>query len=80
MAFCTDGCLTGMTETQVTKLYNRIRRKIGAPVMGVELKDEQLEECVCEAIEEYSSYVNNWIMQNRLGEMLGLPSEIDFTF
>ena len=79
MAFCTDGCLTGMTESQVTSLYNRIRRKIGAPVMGVELRDEQLEECVCEAIEEYSSYINNWVMQNRLGEMLGLPSEIDFT-
>lgn len=77
--FCTDGCLSGMTQNEQTKLFKRIRRFLGEPVMGVELEDEQIEECVCMAIEEYSSYVNNWVMQNRLGEMLGLPSEIDFT-
>ncbi len=79
MAFCTDGCLTGMTQSEQTKLFSRIRRFLGEPVMGVELEDEQIEECVCMAIEEYSSYINNWVMQNRLGEMLGLPSDIDFT-
>ncbi len=47
--------------------------------MGVELLDEQLEECIQEAIEEYSSYINDWVLRNRLGEMLGLPSEVDFT-
>jgi len=79
MSFCATGCLTGMSATEKTKLLSRIRRKIGAPVMGVELVDNQIEECICESIEEYSSYVNNWVMRNRLGEMLGLPSEIDFT-
>lgn len=78
-AFCADGCLTGMTSTERTKLFKRIRHFLGEPVMGVELEDEQIEEAVCMAIEEYSSYVNNWVLQNRLGEMLGLPSEIDFT-
>lgn len=78
-AFCSDGCLTGMSQSEQTKLFKRIRHFLGEPVMGVELEDEQIEECVCMAIEEYSSYINNWVMQNRLGEMLGLPSEIDFT-
>ena len=77
--FCADGCLTGMSQTEQTKLFKRIRRFLGEPVMGVELEDEQIEECICIAIEEYSSYVNNWVLQNRLGEMLGLPSDIDFT-
>lgn len=77
--FCTDGCLSGMSQTEQTKLFKRIRYFLGEPVMGVELTDEQIEECICMAIEEYSSYINNWVMQNRLGEMLGLPSEIDFT-
>jgi hypothetical protein len=31
------------------------------------------------AIEEYSTFINNWVINNRLGEMLGLPSEYDFT-
>jgi len=45
--FCPIGCVTGMTQTEKTVIFHRIRRKLGAPVMGVEL--------------------------------LGLPSEIDFT-
>lgn len=77
--FCAEGCLTGMTVTEKNQIFRRIRRKLGAPVMGVELLDEQLEECVCEAIEEYSGYINDWVLRNRLGEMLGLPSEVDFT-
>jgi len=77
--FCAEGCLTGMTSTEKNQIFRRIRRKIGAPVMGVELVDEQIEECICEAIEEYSSYINDWVLRNRLGEMLGLPSEVDFT-
>lgn len=77
--FCAESSLTGITVTEKNQIFRRIRRKIGAPVMGVELLDEQLEECICEAIEEYSSYINDWVIRNRLGEMLGLPSEIDFT-
>ena len=77
--FCADGALTGMTQNEQTKLFKRIRRFLGEPVMGVELDDEQIEECVVIAIEEYSSYINNWVLQNRLAEMLGLPSDIDFT-
>jgi len=77
--FCAEGCLTGMSVTEKNQIFRRIRRKIGAPVMGVELLDEQIEECICEAIEEYSSYINDWVLRNRLGEMLGLPSEVDFT-
>ena len=47
--------------------------------MGVELEDEQLEECLCEAIEEYSSKIHQWALENRLSQMLGLPNDIDFT-
>ena len=79
MGFCTDGCLTGMSQSEQTKLFKRIRTFLGEPVMGVELEDSHIEEAICMAIEEYSSYVNNWVMQNRLGEMLGLPSDYDFT-
>jgi hypothetical protein len=79
MDFCGDYCLSGMSQTDVTRLFRRIRRKLGEPVMGVELHDEQLEECVCEAIEEYSSYINNWALENKMSQMLGLPNDIDFT-
>ena len=63
--FCAEGCLTGMTVTEKNQIFRRIRRKIGAPVMGVELLDEQIEESICEAIEEYSTYINDWVLINR---------------
>jgi len=77
--FCADNWTDGMSDNDRQRLFSRIRRKIGAPVVGVELLDENIEECIVESIEEYSSYINNWVLQNRLGEMLGLPSEVDFT-
>lgn len=79
MSFCTDHCLSGMTSQQQADLIARIRYKLGYPVMKVELQDRQIEECICESIEEYSTYINNWVLTNRLGEFLGLPSDIDFT-
>jgi len=74
-----EDCLSGMTQDQVQRIFKRIRRKLGEPVMGVELEDEQLEECICEAIEEYSSKIHQWGLENRLSQMLGLPNDIDFT-
>jgi hypothetical protein len=79
MDICADNCLSGMSQSDISRLYRRIRRKLGEPVVGVELRDEQLEECVCEAIEEYSSFINNWALENRMSQMLGLPKNIDFT-
>ena len=78
--FCDEeSCLVGMPDADRAKLIRRIRRFLGEPVMGVELDDEQVEEAICMAIEEYSTFINNWVINNRLGEMLGLPSEYDFT-
>lgn len=68
-----------MTESAQQALFRRIRRKIGAPVLTVELVDEQIEECICQAIEMYSSNINNWALENRMAEMLGLPNNEDVT-
>lgn len=76
---CAQYPLYDMPDDEKEKLINRIRRKLGAPVMGVELSDEQIEECISEAIEEYSTKINEWALENRMAEMLGLPKTIDFT-
>lgn len=73
------GCLSGVTNTEKAEIINRIRHDFGAPVVTVELRDEQIEVSICSAIQEYSSYINDWFLRNKLGEMLGLPNEIDFT-
>ena len=79
MEICSDHPLTGMSETAKISLFKRIRRKLGEPVMGVELTDSQIEECVSEAIEEYSSFISQWSLENKMSQMLGLPKDIDFT-
>ena len=79
MEIYSENSISGMSSSDVARLYRRIRRKLGEPVMTVELRDEQLQECVEEAIEEYSSYINEWALENRMSQMLGLPKDIDFT-
>jgi len=76
---CVDYCLTGMTSSDKQHLFNRIRLKLGAPIMGVELTDAQIEVCTCEAIEYLSDFINQWTLENKLSQMLGLPNNIDFT-
>ena len=73
------GCLTGVTSSEKSRIYNRIKMLLGAPVVKVELRDEQLEAMVCHSIEEYSVHVADWFLQNQLAEILGVPSEIDLT-
>jgi len=73
------GCLSGITDTEKAEIINRIRRDFGAKIVTVELHDEHIENSICSAIQEYSSYINDWFLRNKLGEMLGLPNEIDFT-
>lgn len=73
------GCLTGVTSTEKTRIFNRVKMLLGSPVVGVELKDEQLEAMVCHSIEEYSVHVTDWFLQNQLAEILGVPNEIDLT-
>jgi hypothetical protein len=79
MDLCYDYALTGMSTTDKAVLFRRIRRKIGEPKLTTELDDSQLEDCVCEAIEEYSTFINNWALENKMSQMLGLPTNIDFT-
>lgn len=77
--FCGSGALSGMTSYEYNDIIRRIRVFLGEPVLGVELDNEQIELAIQMAIEEYSSAIHFWTMQNNLAEMLGLPSEIDFT-
>lgn len=73
------GCLSGVTDAQKMGIRRKVRLFFGAPVLDIELDDSQIDSELCNAISEYSTYINDWALRNRLGEMLGLPNEIDFT-
>jgi len=71
--------LSGMTEYQKQELFYMIRSDLGEPVVGVELEDSNLEVSFVRGIREYSHYINQWAMNNRMSQMLGLTKDIDFT-
>ncbi len=72
-------CLSGVSDASKQELIYMIRQDLGEPVVGVELRDSQIEVAFCRAIREYSHFINQWALENRLSQMLGLPREIDFT-
>lgn len=79
MSDCVFNCLSGTSETEKQELFYMIRQELGEPVVQVELADSQLEVAFCKAIREYSTFINNWSLENRMSQMLGLPKDIDFT-
>lgn len=79
MGACEFTCLSGTSESAKQELFYMIRQELGEPVVNVELADSQLEVSFCKAIREYSTFINNWALENRMSQMLGLPKDIDFT-
>lgn len=72
-------CLSGVTDYDKQELFYMIRQELGEPVVNVEIDDSQLEVSFCKAIREYSHFINQWALENKMSQMLGLPREIDFT-
>lgn len=73
------GTLSAMTEQEKTQYVQKVLLDLGADIVSVELTRPHILSNIESSIKEYSSYVNDWVLRNRLGEMLGLPSEVDFT-
>jgi len=64
-----------ITTVEKNKLYLRIRHLLGFPQRPFELKDEQLDSFLEIAIEDYSSAVNNWLIQQQWFTMYGMNTE-----
>lgn len=79
MNIVTHNCLSGVSEHQKSILFGDIKMHLGAPMVGVELRDEMLESLMCNALQTYSSHVTDWFLKNQLAEILGVPNEIDLT-
>ena len=57
------------------KLYTHIKHELGFPLVPFELKDEQMDSFFEMATEDYSSYVNEWLIEQQWVGLQGL--EID---
>jgi hypothetical protein len=54
-------------------------RRLGYPIIDVELIDEQLYACFEEATSEYSAQVNQFNIRNNLGSLEGQPTGSNYT-
>jgi len=57
------------------RLYTRVRHVLGAPLRSVELEDEQLDTLLEFSIEDYSQYIQDWLIESQWTSLWGLNVE-----
>lgn len=63
------------------KLFELVRTKLGAPIRIVQLEDEQLCQLLDSVVQDYSSIVQNWIIENNWVNLYGQTmSTLDLAF
>jgi hypothetical protein len=59
-------------EPERTQLYTRLRHLLGAPLRSIELEDEQLDSLLALSIEDYSQYIQDWLIESQWSSLYGL--------
>jgi len=61
-----------IAEPERTQLYTRLRHLLGAPLRSVELEDEMLDSMLELSIEDYSQYVQDWLIESQWTSLYNL--------
>ena len=61
-----------IAEPERTQLYTRLRHLLGAPLRSVELEDEMLDSLLELSIEDYSQYVQDWLIESQWTSLYNL--------
>jgi hypothetical protein len=59
-------------EPDRSKLYTKVRHLLGAPLRSVELEDEQMDTLLEFSIDEYSQYVQDWLIESQWTSLYNL--------
>jgi len=69
-----------ITESEKNKLFKEVRVQLAAPLRKVELTDDMLCTLAEISIEDYSSYVNEWLIESQWSSLYGVNvSNTDLT-
>tara|TARA_Y100001937_G_scaffold56230_1_gene77335 strand:- start:15264 stop:16415 length:1152 start_codon:yes stop_codon:yes gene_type:complete len=66
-------------QTDGPKIANWCARRLGFPIIDVELVDLNFYACFEEAVSEYGAQVNQFNIRNNLGSTMGKPTGSDLT-
>ena len=61
-----------IAEPERTELYTRLRHLLGAPLRSVELEDEQLDSLLQLSIDDYSQYIQDWLIESQWTSLYNL--------
>ena len=61
-----------INEPERSNLYRKIRHLLGAPLRSVELEDEQMDTLLEFSIDEYSQYVQDWLIESQWTNLYNL--------
>ena len=64
-----------ITTVDKNKLYLHVKHELGYPLRPFELKDEMMDSYLEMVVEDYSSLVNNWLIQQQWMALDGLSKE-----
>lgn len=64
-----------ITSTDKNKLYLHIKHELGYPLRPFEITDEMMDSYLEMVVEDYSSLVNNWLIQQQWTGLEGLSKE-----
>jgi len=54
-----------ISEPERTKLYTKVKHLLGAPLRSVEIEDEMLDSLLELSIEDYSQFVQDWLIESQ---------------
>jgi len=64
-----------INEPDRSKLYTKVRHVLGAPLRSIELEDEQMDTLLEFSIDDYSEFVQNWLIESNWTNLWGLNVE-----
>lgn len=64
-----------ITSNERKELFKKIYDELGAPVMEVQITDGQLDTLFSNALEDYSKYINEWLVDQQWSTISGLSIE-----
>ena len=62
-------------EPERSKLYTQVKHVLGAPLRGIELEDEQMDTLLEFSIDQYSQYVQDWLIESQWTSLHNLNIE-----
>jgi hypothetical protein len=70
-----------ITLEEKLALYKQVKARLGAPIRKIQLTDEQMDDLLQTAIEDYAQYTQNWLIENQWSSLEGINLDVaDITF